>query len=206
MANEDPLNAFLNNMAGGQTPDDEPQNADMLGGLLQSLAGGGQDAGSGDNPLGGLLAGLLGGSPDLGPSASAGGMGNLLGSLFSGMSGQSMDVQGSAGGGLGDLLGMALGGDAGGGMAQAGALAPLADSIAAKAGIPREMALMGLMFLLTKLSAGQQGRTAGRSLSLDSLNTDPGGLASEFAAEAGVDEQTAEKTLTRTSRNQTGEC
>ena len=81
-------------------------------------------------------------------------------------------------------------------MGQAGLLAPLADSISAKAGIPRELAMAGLMFLLTKLTSSQQGRGAGgRNLSLEDLSTGSGDMTAEFAAQAGIDEQTAEETL-----------
>ena len=121
----------------------------------------------------GTLLGSMGGSPDIGSSGSAGGTGDLVGALLGGM-----------------------GGGAGGGMGQAGFLAPLADSIAAKAGIPRGLALVGLTFLLTKLTSSQQSAGAGgRSLSLEDLNASPGDMTAEFAAEAGIDEQTAEKTL-----------
>lgn len=199
MATDDPLNAFLNNASGGQSADDDLLKGDLLSGLLQGLAGGGaeQSADAGDNPVGGLLAGLLGGSPDIGSSGSTGGMGDLLGTLLGGMGG-SPDIgsPASAGGGIGDLLGMVLGGGAGGGMGQAGFLAPLADSIAAKAGIPRELALLGLTFLLTKLTSSQQGGGAGgRSLSLEDMSTRSGDMTAEFAAQAGIDEQTAEETL-----------
>ena len=197
MTTDDPLSAFLNNASGGQPADDDPLKGDMLSGLLQGLAGGpGQGADAADNPFGGLMAGLLGGSPDIGSSGSSGGMGNLLGTLLGGMGG-SPDIgsPASAGGGLGDLLSMVLGGGAGGGMGQAALLAPLADSIAAKAGIPRDLAMAGLTFLLSKLNSQQGGGAGGRSLSLEDMSADSGNMTAEFAAQAGIDEKTAEETL-----------
>lgn len=92
-----------------------------LGGLLGSLAGGGQQSSGG---LGGMLGGLMGGGSsaqqggglgdllgNLGGSrqqqGGMGGLGDLLGNLTGGSSSQS-------GGGLGDIAGM-LGGAGGGG-------------------------------------------------------------------------------------------
>jgi hypothetical protein len=107
------------------------------------LSGEGSQAGGGqaeENPLADLLGGMLGG----GATPGAGGSEDLLQGLLGGPQGA---------GGMDDLLGAVLGG----GGAQTGSqasLAPMANAIAEKLGLPPEVAQMVIAFVLSKLASG----------------------------------------------------
>lgn len=179
--------------------------------LLQAILGGaaatppGQSQGM-DDPLSAILGGILGG----GSAGMPGGQSNA--DPFQGFEGGS--AGGISGGGLGDILGMILGGGGTGG--ENGFVSPIADGLAAKFGIPREIAFMIVAFLLNKLFSGstaERGPTPGKSaqpegLDLDSLLETLGGgqaptatdfrqsgMAQEIAAQTGLDQQTAEQAL-----------
>lgn len=127
---------------------------DLLKAMLSgegSQAGGGQEE---ENPLADLLGGpqgLLGGMLGGGATPGAGGSEDLLQGLLGGPQGSLGGPQGA--GGMDDLLGAVLGG----GGAQTGSqasLAPMANAIAEKLGLPPEVAQMVIAFVLSKLSSG----------------------------------------------------
>lgn len=92
-----------------------------------------------------LFGGMFGDSGGA-SGVQAGGLdlGSLLGGLLGGMGGMSGGTPGAMGGtGAGGPLDSMVG--------------PLADNIAAKVGLPREIVMMGAMFLISKLLSGSLG-------------------------------------------------
>ncbi|MCO6452756.1 MAG: hypothetical protein J5I90_18385 [Caldilineales bacterium] len=167
---------------------------DLFNSILGGAGGSGGE-GQADDALGDMLGGLMGGD-----SGAAGGMGGLLGGLMGG---------GQSGGGMLDgILGSLLGGGAGGG--QNAFLMPIADAISKKVGIPREIALVAVSFLLTKLLSGMAGKRGGSLEEADLSEITrlaeadtrtqaafllDAGLTQELAERTGLDEETAERTL-----------
>ncbi len=158
MSMEDLLKSILGGGQQGQTQPRRGQSsgdplADLLGSILGGATQGGQQQGQGGLDLGGLLESILGGGAQTQPSApmptqpapGSGGLGGL--------------------GGLGDLLKGILGGGmgAGGGM-EAGLgslLAPIANMLAEKLGLPPQIAQMVITFVLGKLLSGFAGQQGG---------------------------------------------
>jgi hypothetical protein len=120
---------------------------DLLKGILSSAGSqpsGGQAAG---DPLADLLGGLMGGGGTPGAGEAADPLQALLG---------------GGTGGAGDLSGI-LGAVMGGGGAEAGAsafLAPVANGIAEKLGLPPEIAQLIVTFVIGKLMSGTTGQAA----------------------------------------------
>ncbi len=118
---------------------------DLLKGLLSSTGSqgtGGQPAG---DPLADLLGGLMGGG-----TSGAGQAADPLQALLGGGGA-------SGAGGMGDILGAVMGG----GGAEAGAsafLAPVANGIAEKLGLPPEIAQLIVTFVIGKLMSGMTGQ------------------------------------------------
>jgi hypothetical protein len=104
-----------------------------------------------------LLGGLMGGSAAGGMQTQAGGLdlGAILGGLLGGM-GQG-GMPGAMPGGAG--TGMGMGGPLD------GIIGPMADDLSSRLGVPREVIMMGAMFLASKLLSGgmqsQQGSATG---------------------------------------------
>lgn len=164
MSMEDLLKSIL---GGAQESQAQPRRgqssgdplADLLGSILGGALQGGQAAPQGGQQaqggldLGGLLEAILGGGAQAQPSApmprqpapSGGGLGGL--------------------GGLGDLLkGILGGGMGGGGSTEAGLgslLAPIANMLAEKLGLPPQIAQMVITFVLGKLLSGFAGQQGG---------------------------------------------
>ncbi len=185
MALDDILNAFL----GGGVPQKGQTSAsdDPLAEMLQGILGGGMGAGSG-----------MGGSSGIGAGDP---MGGLLEAILGGGMGQTGGAQGGISG-----MGGATGMDS--------LLAPLADALAKKLGLPPEIAMMVVSFLGAKLLSGGQpastskakpGRSSSgrrsaqsQSLDLDSLLETMGSdkdMAKELAKQTGLDQATAERSL-----------
>jgi hypothetical protein len=179
--------------------------------ILNAFIGGGipapgQTPTAGD-PLAEILQGILGGGAS--PAGASPGMGvDPLGGLLEGILGGGMAPGGSQGG-MGLLPGMG-----GGEASMNGLLAPLADALAQKLGLPPEIAMMVVSFLGAKLLSGAGGAAGGaagakkgrsarsqatpQALDLDSLLETMGsdkGAARELAEQTGLDPATAERTL-----------
>lgn len=185
MALDDILNAFIG--GGIPAPGQAPAAGDPLAEILQGILGGGAAPGGGAAQDGGLPG--MGGDP--------------LGGLLEGILGGGM-APGGSGGGMGLLPGM------GGDPSMNGLLAPLADALAKKLGLPPEIAMMVVSFLGAKLLSGAGGAGAKKgsssrsraaqpqALDLDSLLETMGndkGAARELAEQTGLDPATAERSL-----------
>lgn len=182
MALDDILNAFLG--GGVSQKGQTPASDDPLAEMLQGILGGAMGGGSGM----GSSSGIGAGDP----------MGGLLESILGGGMGQTSGAQGGISG-----IGGATGMDS--------LLAPLADALAKKLGLPPEIAMMVVSFLGAKLLSGAQpgstskakpGRSpAGRgaqALDLDSLLETMGNdkdMAKDLARQTGLDQATAERSL-----------
>lgn len=201
----------------GQDPQEQGQGdsaqdpmASMLGALLGGMEQGGapnQDAPAlgGDEVLGSLgsarSAPMLGDAPASGGMPAGGDLGGLLGALMGGggQGAQGGDaMMGMLGGLLGGMGGAAPNAGAPGGMntGMNAALAPLADMLADKLGIPREMAMAAMAIvvpmILGKLSGSgtdASGQGGGLSFSRDEQEqmigslTQQTGMSSEQAAQ-----------------------
>lgn len=156
---------------------------DMLGALM-----GGQDAQGGGGDLGGLLGGMLGGQGGQGGDAMMG----MLGGLLGGMGGASTNA--------GAMGGMNTGMNA--------ALAPLADMLSEKLGIPREMAMSAMAIIvpmiLSKLAGGGQARSgdplsgADRSQGLTFSRDEQDQMIQSLTSQTGMSEEQAVQVLNQT--------
>ncbi len=210
---------------------------DILGSLLSSMLGGGgapaggmPTQGAGNDALGSLLGGMLGAGAAPAHTPAPGAGGDLLGSLLGGMlGGGGMPAQGGmpkpsqqmpAGGGdpIGSLLGGLLGVNMGGGTSAIASnpianafVAPIANALAKKTGIPQGIAQVVVVFALTKLLSSATGQASqGRfdpSDLVSKLATDgtvtakylkDSGLVGELAQQSGLDQKTASKSLQQT--------
>lgn len=99
----------IKNSLGGQQQ--QPQNQDVLGGLLGSVLGGQNQAQSQQGGLGGLLGSVVASQLGGQSQQSQGGLGGLLGSVVASQLGGG---QSQANSGLGGVLGSLLGGQMGG--------------------------------------------------------------------------------------------
>lgn len=182
---DDALSGLLGALLGGQSGG---QNQAQTGGqgleqLLGDLMGGvnaAPGASSSDNPLGGLLGSLMGGESQTG-SANAGG--DPLGAALSGLfTGQTQENAPSAGG----LAGNAF-------------LAPIIEAIAAKIGIPPQIAGAVVSFALTQLLSGQRDPQLAQMLAgkgtVSPKYLRDSGLANQLAQQTGMDSKTAVKSL-----------
>jgi len=135
--------------SGGQSSGDPL--ADLLGSILGGATQGGQGGpqqGQGGLDLGGLLEAILGGGAQpsaptpMQPAPSSGGLGGL-GDLLKGILGGGMGAGGTSEAGLGSLL------------------APIANALAEKLGLPPQIAQMVITFVLGKLLSGFAGQQGG---------------------------------------------
>jgi hypothetical protein len=175
-----------------------------------------QDAGGMGDVLGALLGGGMqqGQASPMGAQQEAGGMGDVLGALLGGgMQGAAPSMGASQGGvGIGEILGAVMGG----GSASIGTsplLAPIANLLAEKVGLPPAIAQAVVAFVLAKVMSGG-GATGGRSglveegPGMQDLLTQAGsgqrlnkrtlaatGLPEELAQYTGLDVDTATKSL-----------
>jgi hypothetical protein len=121
---------------------------DLLGGLMGGSAAGGMQPQAGGLDLGAILGGMQ-------PQAGGLDLGAILGGLLGGM-GQG-GMPGAMPGGAG--TGMGMGGPLD------GIIGPMADDLSSRLGVPREVIMMGAMFLASKLLSGgmqsQQGSATG---------------------------------------------
>ena len=189
---------------GDGQPGGMPQQGGELGQILGALLGGGTPQGQA--------------SPTGMPQGS-GGLGDLIGAVLGGgMQGSvpSMGAPASASQGtigIGDILGAVLGG----GSTSIGAsplLAPIADLLAKKLGLPPAMAQAVIAFVLAKLMSGAGGGPAGRmglveegpgmqdlleqagsGQRLDKSTLAATGLPEELAQHTGLDVDTAAESL-----------
>ena len=161
----DPLAELLGSLRSGETRGGVRNLADLLGVLTQGGAVTGQAGGA---PEAGGLADMLGqmsqagGAPQQVEGGQPGGipqsgdaLGQILGSLLGGGAQGSIPSMGAPQGttGIGAVLG--------GGSTSIGAsplLAPIADLLAQKLGLPPAMAHAVLAFVLAKLVSGSRGR------------------------------------------------
>jgi hypothetical protein len=179
---------------------------DLLNAMLSGAGSQGQGGQEEDDPMASLLGSLLGGS-----AGSPTDTGDLLSGLLGGG-----DPQG-AGGGLEDMLGALMGGGSAD-MSQNAFLAPIAEGIAEKLGLPPQIAQLIVTFVIGKLLSGQvgggrvpvrgSGLASDEGLDLDDLLGRMGsgqgldsdflqssGLADELAEQAGLDPDTATQGL-----------
>lgn len=178
---------------GGSGQDDAM--ADLLGALLGGAQGGAPNQ-SGEEVLGSLgsinNAPMLGDSSQGGMSASGADLGGLLGGLLGGQSAQGGDMMGMLGGLLGGMGG-APSNASGTNTGMNAALAPLADLLADKLGLPRDMAMTALAIvvpmIMNKLASGNAAQ--GLSFSRDEQNEMIGSLTQQ----TGMSEQDAAATL-----------
>lgn len=107
--------------------------------------------------LGAILGGLMGGGQQAGmPDMQQGGQGGFdLGSLLGGLLGGGMMGGGSQMGGMADQGTMGAMGGMGGPLD--GILGGVAGDLSAKTGLPKEIIMMGAMFLISKLMSGGLG-------------------------------------------------
>ena len=210
------------------------QEAGGLGDLMGALLGGGmspsqaspmgtqQDAGG----LGDLMGALLGGgmSPSqaspMGTQQGAGGLGDVMGALLGGgLQGSAPSMGASAGAsqgavGIGDILGAVLGGGSTG-IASSPLLAPIANLLSNKLGLPPVIAQAIVSFVLAKLMSGSSGgravgrmglveegpamqdllEYAGSGQRLDTRTLAATGLPDELAQYTGLDVDTATQSL-----------
>jgi hypothetical protein len=185
---------------------------DLFGTMMDSTGGELDDQAAGDDPLADVLGGLLAGSGGTGGGA---GMGQLVQAMLGGGL-QGASAQGA--GGMEGLLGSLLGGG-GSGMAANPLVAPIADALADKLGLSREVAQVVVGFALSKLLSailGGSRQPDGRSTAQDSMvarqlvdqvrsggDIDPNylastGLTQELVDRTGLDAETAERSLQET--------
>ncbi|MCC7163889.1 MAG: hypothetical protein IT331_15445 [Anaerolineae bacterium] len=184
---------------------------DELGDLLGSLlggAGGAPQGGAGD-PMGDLLGSLLGGAGGAPQGGAGDPMSDLLGSLLGGggglpqMGGQANDPMAGM---LGGLLGGLMGGGMSGGASPAGnmggintALAPLANALADKLGIPRETAMAAMAIIvpmiLNKLMSSGQGQGAPATQGLSFTADEQDEMIHQLTTQTGMDAKSAAYTL-----------
>jgi hypothetical protein len=156
-----------------------------------------------------ILGGLLGGGMQGGtPSQGAGGdpMSAILGGLLGGGMQGGTPTQGASGDPMSAILGGLLGGGMQGGTPGAGSLgnnaflSPIVDAIAAKTGIPPQIAGAVVSFALTQLiggqgSSGQLAQMLGGRGNVSQKYLRDSGLANQLAAQTGLDNKTAVKSL-----------
>jgi len=191
---------------GDSQPGGMSQSGDVMGSLLGSLLGGGTPQGQG--------------SP-MDTQQGAGGLGDVMGALLGGgMQGSAPSMGAPAGAsqgavGIGDILGAVLGGGGSTGIGASPLLAPIANLLANKLGLPPVIAQAVVAFVLAKLMSGSSGgRAAGR---MDLVEEGPGmqdlleqagsgqrldtralaatGLPEELAQHTGLDVDTATQSL-----------
>lgn len=177
--------------------------SDMLGSLLggggggmpsqSGMPGGGTSRGSSGDPLSDLLGSLLGGGGGGMPSGGSGQandpLGGLLGGLMGGMTGSGMGSGASNTGGMNSIL------------------APLADLLAAKTGISRDLALsvMAVVVPMVMSKIMQSGQALGNDPMLamqsgESLNftrNEQAEMVQQLSNQTGLDQQAAAQTLSQ---------
>ncbi|MCG3140002.1 MAG: hypothetical protein HDKAJFGB_00948 [Anaerolineae bacterium] len=199
----DMLGALLGGQGGAPVSDGDQ----VLGSLSGASGPGMNNPAAGGPDLGGLLGALMGGGGAQG-GAQGGDLGGLLGGLLGGQAGQSNDpVMGMLGGLLGGMGGASPNAGAMGG-ANTGmnaALAPLADMLSEKLGLPREVAMTAMAIIvpmiLSKLAGGGQTRggdplggaerSQGMSFSPDEQNE----MIQSLTAQTGMNEEQAAQVL-----------
>lgn len=217
---------------GGNQPQSNDPLGDILGGMMGNAQGGqgGMPAGGGlGDILGGILGGMggaqggmpSGGMPSRSSSQGSSGdpMSDLLGSILGGGGGAggAPNMGGQSGDPMGGLLGGLLGGMMGGGaQSNMGAssgmgglgsiLSPLADTLAEKTGIPREIAMAAMTIivpmLLNKLmNSGQaSGGDVLGNIQRQGINFTPDEqheMVQQLSAQTGMDPHSASNTLSQ---------
>jgi len=201
----------LGRVSGGQSHVRGHRSATQGGGM----SGDGMPAG--DIDLGGLLGGLLGGAASQGgmPQDGSGNpMSDILGGLLGGADNPAPNMSGQNADPMGGMLGGLLGGLLGGGSPNMGttgglnsALSPLADVLADKLGISREVAMTAIAIivpvLMNKLAshAQQSGGLPPGSTShqrgLTLTEREQHELVRQLSAQTGMDHRAASNTLTQ---------
>jgi hypothetical protein len=208
-AGGDPLGAILGGLLGGgmQQGGGQAQSGggDAMSAILGSLLGGatqqggGQAQSAGSNPLGDILGSLLGGAAQQQTTSVK----TQSTGKKSKRAGQTSQSAGSNP--LGDILGGLLGGGASqSGAAASGSLgnnafvASIVDAIAAKIGIPPQIAQIVVSLALSHMMSGQ-GSKLTQSLASQGTVTQKylkdSGLVSQVTQQTGVDNATAAKSL-----------
>jgi hypothetical protein len=218
---------------GGGQPGGMPQQGDALGQILGSLLGGGtsqgqasqmgtpQEAGNLGDVLGAVLGGGMsqGQASQMGTPQEAGNLGDVLGAVLGGgmqgsapsMGAQMGASQGTTG--IGDILGAVLGGGSSS-IGTSPLLAPIANLVSQKLGLPPAIAQAVIAFVLAKLLSGSSGGGSGRmgvveegpgmqdlleragsGQRLDKRTLAATGLPEELAQHTGLDPDTAAKSL-----------
>ncbi len=202
---DDAMADMLGALLGGQGGAPASGGDEVLGSLSGASGPGMNSTPAGSPDLGGLLGALMGGG---GGGAQGGDLGGLLGGLLGGQAGQSNDpVMGMLGGLLGGMGGATPNAGAMGG-ANTGmnaALAPLADLLSEKLGLPREIAMTALAIIvpmiLSKLASGGQSHGgdplggAGRSSGLSFSRAERSEMIQSLTAQTGMDEAQAAQVL-----------
>lgn len=205
----------LGSLLGGLAGDDKAkgQGGDEVLGKLSDSGGDAPMMGQGGAPagdeLGDLLGSLLGGAGGAPQGGAGDPMSDLLGSLLGGgggspqMGGQANDPMAGM---LGGLLGGLMGGGMSGGASPAGsmggintALAPLANALADKLGIPRETAMAAMAIIvpmiLNKLMSSGQGQGAPATQGLSFTADEQDEMIHQLTTQTGMDAKSAAYTL-----------
>lgn len=205
----------LGSLLGGLAGDDKAkgQGGDEVLGKLSDSGGDAPMMGQGGAPagdeLGDLLGSLLGGAGGAPQGGAGDPMSDLLGSLLGGgggspqMGGQANDPMAGM---LGGLLGGLMGGGMSGGASPAGsmggintALAPLANALADKLGIPRETAMAAMAIIvpmiLNKLMSSDQGQGAPATQGLSFTADEQDEMIHQLTTQTGMDAKSAAYTL-----------
>jgi hypothetical protein len=199
----DAMADMLGALLGGQG-DAPAQGGQEVLGSLSGASGpgiGGMPSGGGD--LGSLLGGLMGGG-----AQGGGDLGSLLGGLMGGQGGQSGDaMMGMLGGLLGGMGGASptAGAMNGANTGMNAALAPLADMLSEKLGLPREVAMTAMAIIvpmiLSKLASGGQSRGgdplsgASRSQSLTFSPDEQNEMIQSLTSQTGMNQEQAAQVL-----------
>lgn len=203
------LGSLLGGLSGEESQgDDNASQRDAMAGMLGALLGGqgGAPAQGGGDVLGSLSGAS---APGMGGMPSGGGdLGSLLGGLMGGQGGQGGDaMMGMLGGLLGGMGGASPNAGAmnGANMGMNSALAPLADMLSEKLGLPREVAMTAMAIIvpmiLSKLAGGGKSRGgdplsgAERSQGLSFSRDEQNEMIQSLTSQTGMDQEQAAQVL-----------
>lgn len=202
-AQGDSMSGMLGELLGGQGGAPAQGSDEVLGSLSGASGPGMGSTPAGGTDLGGLLGALMGG----GGAEGGGDLGSLLGGLMGGQGGQDSDaMMGMLGGLLGGMGGASSNAGAASGMntGMKSALAPLADMLAEKLGLPREVAMTAMAIvvpmILSKLSSGGQPRGgdpmgSDRSAGLSFSRAEQNEMVQSLTSQTGMSEEQAAQVL-----------
>lgn len=214
----DPLSGLLGALLGGHPAvQDHLQNTgqslDQVLGSISNTETNVPNSNPSGGSLGDLLGSLMGGMPQTGNAPSANASGDPLSSLLGGLLGSGVPQSGASMPGqsapAGDPMSAILGGLLGGGMQEGTSntsalgnnafLAPIVDAIAAKVGIPPQIAGAVVSFALTQLMGGQGDSQLAQMLgsrgTVSQKYLRDSGLVNQLAEQTGMDSKTATKSL-----------